>query len=36
LTYIKAMSVPVIAFLVWAAIRRVKEVATSAADRSAS
>jgi len=36
LTYIKAVSVPVIAFLVWAAIRRVKEVATSAADRSAS
>ena len=36
LTYIKAVSVPVIAFLVWAAIRRVKEVATGAADRSAS
>jgi uncharacterized membrane-anchored protein len=36
LTYIKAVSVPIIAFLVWAAIRRVKEVVTGAADRSAS
>jgi hypothetical protein len=33
---IKAVSVPVIAFLVWAAIRRVKDIATGAADRSAS
>jgi hypothetical protein len=30
------VSVPIIAFLVWATIRRVKEVATGAADRSAS
>jgi hypothetical protein len=36
LTYIKAVSVPVIAFSVWAAIRRVKDIATGAADRSAS
>ena len=33
LTYIKAVSVPVIAFLAWAAVQRVKEVATGAADR---
>jgi uncharacterized membrane-anchored protein len=36
LTHIKAVSVPVIAFSVWAAIRRVKDIATGAADRSAS
>ena len=36
LTYIKAVSVPVIAFLVWAAIRRVKDIATRTTDRTAS
>ena len=36
LTDIKAVSVPVIAFSVWAAIRRVKDVVTGAADRSTS
>jgi uncharacterized membrane-anchored protein len=33
---IKAVSVPVIAFLVWAAIRRVKDIATRTTDRTAS